>query len=414
MKILHICTGWPLSYKGGITNYVRVLATTQHKAGEDVYVLGAPDNNEYEFRYIQYTSDKIVPFTYSPLVDKEALNTVQNLLDKEKFDIIHIHALEYIDWDLYSIIKNYHYVVSLHDYCFICPRVYMYTPNNEVCEKYDELKCQRCISYLERFKLVRRIVNKMNRMYGISFKVPYIKQNISTIRYTKSLELLNNADMILPVSYKVEEIYRNSGITTKSKVLHIGNESADNYKDEYELLDGEHKIKIVFLGRLTSYKGADLFIRIAKELYGNNNVEFHFLGDSGEYKEIIEKVGINDHGRYNPSDLSALLKDYDIGMVLSVWHDNGPQVVMELLNNHIPVIGTRMGGIPDFVNEDNGYLFNPYLEDEIMGVVNFLNKLTIEQVNCMKRNIRRTITTQEHYTQLMQVYSEVLNCDSNC
>lgn len=31
MKILHLSTGFPLSFQGGITNYVRMLATVQKK-----------------------------------------------------------------------------------------------------------------------------------------------------------------------------------------------------------------------------------------------------------------------------------------------------------------------------------------------------------------------------------------------
>ena len=131
MKILHICTGWPLSYEGGITNYVRTLAETQHNEGHNVYVLGAPDSHKYGFNYVSYTSS-IIPFTYTPLVDKEALNRIKMLLDKEDFDIIHLHALEYIDWDIYSVLKGTNYIVSLHDYCFLCPRIYMYSIKNTV------------------------------------------------------------------------------------------------------------------------------------------------------------------------------------------------------------------------------------------------------------------------------------------
>ena len=135
MKILHVCTGWPLSYQGGITNYVRELAQEQYRNGNDVYVLGAPDKEKYDFEYVPYTS-KIVAFSYRPLIDKEALKKIEEFLKNEKFDIIHIHAIEYIDWDFYNILSSYHYVVSLHDYCFICPRIYMYQPSGHVCDRY--------------------------------------------------------------------------------------------------------------------------------------------------------------------------------------------------------------------------------------------------------------------------------------
>lgn len=408
MKILHVCTGWPLSYQGGITNYVRKLAKTQYENGLEVCVLGAADTVEYPFKYIEFKS-KIVPFTYTPLKDKNSLKFIRELLDTELFDIIHIHALEYVDWDIYEAVKNYHYIVSLHDYCFICPRIYMYTPSGEVCSAYNESKCKKCISYLDRFGKVRRLFKNIKNRTGIGVRTPYIPQRITEIRYKKFINLLNHAAYILPVSHKVDEIYRASGVTSLSKVLHIGNLSADNYSDVYTYDDRPHKIKAVFLGRLSEYKGANLFIKIADKLKNSSNIEFHFWGYSGEYAEQIKNVGIIDHGKYNQNELANLLEDFDLGMVLSVWEDNGPQVVMELLNNHIPVIGTKMGGIQDFITMENGYIFDPYNESEIDKLCKFLDNVKPVDIAKLKKNIKRTTTSREHYDELISLYEEVLS-----
>lgn len=407
MKLLHICTGWPLSYQGGITNYVRQLAQTQFENGIDVSVLGAKDDKIYDFNYVVFSS-KIIPFNYDELEDKDSLQWLNNFLFKEQFDIIHIHALEYVDWDLYTVIKKYHYIVSLHDYCFICPRVYMFSNNGTVCKKYDEKKCSNCISYLDRIKILRKGIEKINEHYGLQFKLPHIKQNITRIRYSKFSELLNHADYILPVSRRVEEIYKESGIFAPSKVLHIGNISADTFKSEYIYNEKPHVIKIVFLGRLTVYKGANLFLKIASKMKNCNNVQFHFLGNAGEYESRLKRIGIINHGKYNQAELGNLLQQFDMGMVLSIWEDNGPQVVMELLNNHIPVIGTKMGGISDFVTFDNGYIFDPYSENEIEKLCSFLSNVSPIDISKLKKQIKHTTTSKEHYDELMRIYDKVL------
>lgn len=408
MKVLHMCTGWPLSYQGGITNYVRQLAFTQFENGVDVCVLGAKDTVEYPFRYFSFKS-KIIPFSYTPLKDKLSLKWLDDFFKKEKFDLIHIHALEYVDWDLFEVIKDHKYIVSLHDYCFICPRVTMFTYKGEVCCKYDEKKCSLCISYLERIKIIRRCFEKLNNIFGIALKIPHVKQNITKERYKRFITLLNNADYILPVSKKVEEIYKRSGVLAQSKVLHIGNISADSFNEQYTYDSSPHIIKIVFLGRLTKDKGAELFLKIAHKMKSNKNIEFHFMGNAGAYSNKILNAGIINHGKYNQSQLNELLSKYDMGMVLSIWEDNGPQVVMELLNNHVPVIGTKMGGIPDFVDDSNGFVFDPYDEKEQEKLYLFLNELTIQKIKILKNNIKRTITPHQHYMQLMKVYNEVLN-----
>ena len=272
------------------------------------------------------------------------------------------------------------------------------------CPSYNEKKCLKCISFMERIPGYKRIIKR----FGLKEGSPHIPQNITKIRYKKFAALLNNSDYILPVSNRVEEIYRASGITAKSRVLHIGNISADLFEEHYSYNIENRAVKLVFLGRLSEYKAADLFINIAKKMKNESNLEFHFCGYAGEYEQQIADAGIINHGKYKQDELSQILNCYDMGMVLSIWEDNGPQVVMELLNNHIPVIGTKMGGISDFVTRENGFIFDPYKESELDELYAFLKTLSTQTVARLKSNIKRTTTTQEHYHELMGVYSEVL------
>lgn len=407
MKILHICTGFPLSFQGGITNYVRTVAQKQFENGYDVWVMGAEDASNYKFNYYTYSS-KIKNFTYGKLVDKKALNEIKDFLEKERFDLIHIHMILGIDWDLYSILKPYHYIVSLHDYYYLCPRIDMVPEKKCVCDRFEEEKCEKCISYLQRFGVCRFGLKKMNKLFKTDFKMPHLPQSITNIRHQKFKKLLENAEYLLPVSTRVDEIYKNSNIKNATKVLHIGNVSADDFSKDYEYNLNPHKIKIVFLGRLSYSKGADLLINIAPKL-DKNKFEIHFYGRAENYTDVLKENGIINHGAYKQNELSEILKGFDLGFVLSIWEDNGPQVVMELLNNHVPVIGTKMGGIPDFVNESNGFVFNPYSESEFNELIMFLNNLTIEKIAQLKSNIKPTKTTQEHYEDVMNIYKNVFN-----
>ena len=81
---------------------------------------------------------------------------------------------------------------------------------------------------------------------------------------------------------------------------------------------------------------------------------------------------------------------------------------MEFLNNRVPVIGTRLGGIIDFVDESNGYLFDPYDEEEINNLVNYLNNLTVDDIYKMKNSIKRTTLPSEHYSAMQKQYDEVI------
>lgn len=220
--------------------------------------------------------------------------------------------------------------------------------------------------------------------------------------------LLEGADLLLPVSKRVQEIYEDSGIKGKYQISYIGNLSADNYKEEFDFDINKEYIDIAMIGAVSYLKGADEFIKLAK-LLAEQKFRFHFFGRSNEYSDRFVNAGIIDHGPYKQADLPSILNQIDLGCVLSVWEDNGPQVVMEFLNNHIPVIGTRMGGIPDFVNETNGFLYDPYDENGLSTTAEKIRKLDRTQLLQLKKNIKRTTTSYEHGEEINALYKKIIN-----
>lgn len=409
MKVLHMSAGFPLSFQGGITNYVRSLAEHQHETGNEVWVLCSPDNQGVDFKLYFYKSDKIVPMKWRAPKDKKGLKKIKDFLDREKFDLVHIHMILDIDWDLYEVLIPYTYIVSLHDYYFLCPRIQLLMHDNSLCSGYEKEKCSHCVSLFNTIRLTNAFEYKIvhNTRFK-SFRLPEIPQTMTEKRYTKFKRLLENASMLLPVSYRVQEIYENSGIKGNYKVLHIGNITADQYKETFSYNWQKEKIDIAMLGTLSYLKGGDLLLKLAQKI-DHSKINVNFYGRSNSYKNRIKEAGIYDYGPYKQSELQNILENTDIGLVLSVWEDNGPQVVMEFLNNHIPVIGTMLGGIPDFVhNGINGILFDPFKEDEFDKVVNHINNITREELYQLTSNITRTTTIAEHCRDIDEVYCEVI------
>ena len=410
MKICHISTGFPISFQGGVTNYVRTLAEYQISQGHEVYVISGPDSGNFSFKVKEYKSDKITPMKWRAPIDKDGLIILKSFFENNGFDLIHIHMMLDIDWDIYEIIKDYKYIISLHDYFFICPRIQMLMHDNKICTSYEEKKCMHCISLFNTIRLTNALEYKISHYTSLrNFRFPEIPSKMTKERYKRFKKLLENASFLLPVSNRVKEIFINSGINGNYRVMHIGNVTADRYEPHYEFDENKKVIDIAMLGTLTYSKGADIFIEIAKKV-NRNNVAFHFYGRSGKYSEAIRKSGIIDHGPYNQKELPDILKNIDFGMCLSVWEDNGPQVVMEFLNNHIPVIGTKLGGIPDFVKDGhNGILFNPFDESEVHGLIDKINNMDIQELKRMTSNVERTTTTQEHCIDMDSVYREAMN-----
>ena len=298
MKILHIATGFKLSFQGGITNYVRSLAQSQCESGHDVTVIGDPDDKDFPYTYVSQFKGKLPAFYLGNLNDKNKLKELSEYLKENKFDIIHLHMILGLDWDIYKILKDYRYVVSLHDYYYICPRIQMIDKNRKLCSKYDEERCKKCISGLERIRVCRGL-NKVacKLLKKENLKMIYVPQSVTRKRYDRFKKLLENADKVFPVSKRVEEIYCKSGIKANYKVLHIGNLSAEMFKENYTINNSNRKIKIGILGSMTYYKGADLVIKIAN-LLDSSKFEIHFWGRPLKYEESLKKVGVILHGAY--------------------------------------------------------------------------------------------------------------------
>lgn len=405
MKICHISTGYPISFSGGITNYVRALANYQSTSGNEVWVVSNPAEGDFEFKVQSYTSEKIHPFKFTPMNDKDGLKVLKEFFDQHQFDIIHIHMMLDIDWNLYDVIKPYKYVVSLHDYFYLCPRIQMAMEDHSVCGEYNEERCMNCISWFNTNRIFNGVERRLAKI--CNFRFPKVKQQVTKVRYEKFKNLLENAEMLLPVSVRVQEIYENSGIKGNYTMLHIGNITADRFSEEFVFDYEKDKIDIAMLGTLMYMKGADLYIELAKRL-DREKVNVHFYGRSASYADKLKEAGIIDHGAYTQEQLKDILINTDLGCVLSVWEDNGPQVVMEFLNNHVPVIGTRMGGIPDFVDETNGFLFDPFSEKDIDELVQRVNSLTREQIYQMKKSIKPTTTTKQHCEDIDKIYKSIL------
>jgi glycosyltransferase involved in cell wall biosynthesis len=68
------------------------------------------------------------------------------------------------------------------------------------------------------------------------------------------------------------------------------------------------------------------------------------------------RADIRWQGFVTPKDF---FRQIDVLVVPSLWQDPAPLVVLECLTAGIPLIGSRLGGIPELMGDGTGWLFNP-------------------------------------------------------
>lgn len=64
----------------------------------------------------------------------------KNYLDIPR-GIIHIHQLDYYPWKFRTFLKDRQYIMTIHDYYYICPRYFMINEEGYRCSSFDCMKC---------------------------------------------------------------------------------------------------------------------------------------------------------------------------------------------------------------------------------------------------------------------------------
>jgi glycosyltransferase involved in cell wall biosynthesis len=133
-------------------------------------------------------------------------------------------------------------------------------------------------------------------------------------------------------------------------------------------LEAEKKI-VLFVGRLYHRKGLEILLRsIPPVLQEFSDVKFVISGKGFKEKEeslrnLAKQLDIEDHvtflGYVPDEKLPNLYSTSDI-FVLPAIYENFPFAILEAQATGLPVISTKVGGIPEFlVDNENGFLIDP-------------------------------------------------------
>jgi glycosyltransferase involved in cell wall biosynthesis len=117
-------------------------------------------------------------------------------------------------------------------------------------------------------------------------------------------------------------------------------------------------------------------------------------------------VGWVDH-----SEIDAYYEKASIVIIPSVWPENFPTVCNEAMSVGRPVIGTRIGGIPEIIDDGvNGYLVEPQSPQQIAEKVLqlFLDKELLITLGRNARQKAETFSVEKYVENLETVYTETI------
>jgi glycosyltransferase involved in cell wall biosynthesis len=178
--------------------------------------------------------------------------------------------------------------------------------------------------------------------------------------------------------------------------------------------DDEKKYDLCMIGRLYEQKNPLRFIKIVNEVKKQiPNIKAEIIGNGilmDDCLNLIKELDLEDNivmqGFYeNPFNL---LNKAKIFVLTSSWEGFG-LVAYEAISLKIPAVVSNVGGLPDIINEDCGFLCNND-EEFIANIVRLLKdkKLYKKLSNGALSKAKKMDNLNEYIDKIDSIYKEIL------
>lgn len=215
---------------------------------------------------------------------------------------------------------------------------------------------------------------------------PYRNKGI----FSYSLQVLNEASKIITVSSHLKDKCCNEFNTPEEKIKVIPNgynHRIFNFEPtDYDKRKINNRFTILFIGHIIKAKGIfDLLnaIEIIRKLDQNiyQKISWVIVGqgaDMVEFKKRLNVFNINNDvevvGQVPHDKISKYMKNADF-VILPSWSEGLPTTLVEAMGCGLPIIATKVGGIPEIINKDIGILVEPKKPEELAkGIMNAISK----------------------------------------
>lgn len=410
--------------KGGSETYHFALAEGLHTAGHEVAFFSMQDGRNLpceEERYFVPASDyngKSSPVArireaLSIAYSREALRRFEALCRDFRPDVVHmslVHrqiTLSILDAP-YLAEHRVPVVWTSHDYIAVCPSYTMLDGKGEVCDACLDGDFRHCVE--------RRCVK------GSRAKSALATNEAHSIRRRG---LYRRIDRIIAPSEFMREKLLEGGFPEEQVVLmrnFAKDETLDRARADEDFTDRERPY-LLFFGRLSREKGVDVLVEAFLSVAGRIPGWRLVIAGEGPERGVIE-AQLAGHpsgsrvelvGFQRGGALRRLVEGASLAVSPSRWRENMPYSVVEAFAAGTPVVGTRIGGIPELVSEGGtGLLAEPEDADSLADAIlrGFALCSNVEPYRAMQSRCRAYVLEscdQSRYmSNLVSIYRELI------
>lgn len=245
--------------------------------------------------------------------------------------------------------------------------------------------------------------------HGGDFETFYEKEQNDRGR-AKIRQVLGMGDVFLVLSPALEQFFK--GILEPSKVILFPN--AVPVPSDIEKEYG--KQKILFLGRLCKEKGLRELFSVLPQLHGQFPQMHVLLGGIWEDEELLEEAAkmkeyVTDLGWLQGEAKKDYLRTSDL-FVFPTYFEGQPVSVLEAMAYQCGIVATRVGGIPQMIEqEQTGLLIEP---KDPEGLKSALEKLLSDPDLCERLGknarvkIEKEFSIEKSLQELIKIYQQLV------
>lgn len=322
MRILHVSSLWEPVVLGGAEKYAGRLAEEQQRAGHtvgaitfgvtgDLVVEAVP---AWPYRLDQFQQQprwKRAAFRLADVYNPFAASRMRKAIKRFRPDVVHSHSIPGLSTAALTAGTDVAHVHHVHDQWLMCRRTTSTLPSGEPCE---DRSCK--VIAAVRSQIVQRHPPEL-----VLAPSRYVMDAHSRLQWT------DGRMRHVPYSIGTEFEGHRAKVPTAGQPISFG-----------------------YIGQLSVQKGLETLLRAFAGLEGEHRL---IVAGEGDLAPAIARAGprVTALGWVNGSAREQFFADVDCLVVPSIWPDTAPLVVTEGRANGLPVIGARIGGIPEKVSE---------------------------------------------------------------
>ena len=324
----------------------------------------------------------------------EARKKLGRLLDKVRPDVCHAHNVyHHISPSIFGLLKRRGVptVLTLHDLKIACP-AYQMLAKDGICERcrgghLQNVLLNRCIKNSATLSAVVMVEAIVHRLLG---------------SYTRCVDRF-----IVPSRFYIDKLTE-WGLP-RSLFTHVPNfVNPSHYRPLFSA-----GIPFVYFGRVAREKGLTTLIRAAAEAHCRLSV----VGTGPQLDELRKlaeqlRADVAFLGYRTGEALHDAVRSARAVVLPSEWYENAPMSVLEAYALGKPVIGARIGGIPELIREnETGVSFTSGDATSLAAALRKMAERPDSEVEAMGRCARdfveNAFSAERYRDRILQTYREL-------